>query len=97
MKSFVVIVALACVLPTASMGQRYTVYGRPGVSGSYTRIGLGRPSGPPLYSGSTSLLGATVPTPPNVGNITGAGTIFYDPVYHTKGVRLTDGCLILRW
>jgi hypothetical protein len=92
MKSFVVIVALACVLPTASMGQRYTVYGRPGVSGSYTRIGLGRPSGPPLYSGSTSLLGATVPTPPNVGNITGAGTIFYDPVYHTKGVRLTDGC-----
>ncbi len=92
MKRFVLIAALACVLPMASLAQRYTVYGRPGSSGSYTRIGLGRAGGPPLYSGSTRLLSVAVPTPPNVGNIAGAGTIFYDPVYGTKGVRLTDAC-----
>jgi hypothetical protein len=47
---------------------------------------------PPNYCGSTSLLVATIPTPPSVGKITGAGTVFTDPVYLTKGVRLTDAC-----
>jgi hypothetical protein len=47
---------------------------------------------PPNYGGSTSLLPATIPPPPNVGQITGFGTVFRDPVYHSKGVRLTDAC-----
>jgi hypothetical protein len=48
---------------------------------------------PPNYCGSTSLLPVAVwPSPPPVGTIAGAGAIFRDPVYGTKGVRLTDAC-----
>ncbi len=51
MKFSVLIVAQACVLLSASVGQaqRYTVYGKPGFSGSYTRIGGARTGEVPFY------------------------------------------------
>jgi hypothetical protein len=57
-----------------------------------TTVVGGTHCGPPNYCGSVSLAIATIPTPPSVGTITGAGTVFTDPVYGTKGVRLTDAC-----
>jgi hypothetical protein len=104
MKFSVLIVAQACVLLSASVGQaqRYTVYGKPGFSGSYTRIGgwhSGNESGPPLYSGSThSTAVATIQAAPVLAavNATGysylsTGDFFYPASGHGNCItRLTD-------
>jgi hypothetical protein len=47
--------------------------------------------GPPTYNCSRSdLAPAPAPTPPNVGNLTGAGSCFNDPDFGSKVCRLTD-------
>jgi len=47
--------------------------------------------GPPTYNCSRSDLNpAPMPTPPNVGNLTGAGTCFNDPDFGSKVCRVTD-------
>jgi len=85
MKSFVLIAALTCVLPRASMAQRYTVYGKPGVTGSYTRIGLGQGfsgpvCGPPNFNcSSQSSAVASVPTLPTMAAINSTGYAYSSP------------------
>jgi hypothetical protein len=100
MKAIVVIAALACVLPKASMAQRYTVYGGHGVSGSYARIGLGiAVCGPPDFMCSSQSTGVAVaPALPlltavnSIGYAYSSPTDFFYPV-GGKGnciTRLTD-------
>jgi hypothetical protein len=100
MKALIVIAALACVLPKASMAQRYTVYGRPGVSGSYTRIGLGIAAcGPPEFKcSSQSTAVAVSPALPPLRAINATGYAYSSPTdffYPLGGkgnciTRLTD-------
>lgn len=45
----------------------------------------------PWYAcGSVSLAPITYPAAPNVGGVSGAGSTFFDPLFGTPGVRVTD-------
>ena len=50
----------------------------------------GTSCGPPKYCSRTDQAIVQVPTPPNVGNLTGANTIVTDPDFGNRIVRVTD-------
>lgn len=97
-KFFVLIVAATCVSLTASMasGQRYTVYGKSGASGSYTTIGQ-KPDltcGPPNYCAFTGTGLANWPSVPDMGGAVKSGVTWYDTSLPSANpspvVRCTD-------